>query len=93
MNKGQSLLGVIMWATGISFALIGSAYGLISTKFTGVNDKITGHEGRISTTEQIVKEDIPQLKSDMRFVRDNLIRLMERQGIRPVEVATTTTKK
>jgi uncharacterized protein YbcI len=94
MNKGQSIISIIV-SIATLFAS-GAGVGFLYTQYSNANNKIINHEGRISSVEQIVK-DMPEMKGDIRFVRDNLIRLMERQGIKTTEeikqYATTTSKK
>jgi hypothetical protein len=86
MKKGQTILSVVMWATGISLAFVGGIYAVVSGKFDAVNKVDINQEGRLSAVEENVKR-IPYLEA-------KIDKLLENRGIRfnelQTNIATTT---
>lgn len=84
MNKqsGQSILAVVMWASGISLAFISASLGLVSNQFSKVNENVLSHENRLSALEARM-ERLPILE-------DKIDKLLEKQGI--TFIVSTSTK-
>mgnify|MGYP001563729407 CR=1 FL=1 len=40
MNKGQSILSIIMWATAVSLPLVSGAYIAVQTQFSDINTRV-----------------------------------------------------
>jgi hypothetical protein len=82
MNKGQSLLSLVMWITGISVAVGGSVYGVVSTKFTKVDDRINMVQvqtSAIDTRTAVIENAIIQIKEDNKEMKVDLKELLKRK--------------
>ena len=77
-NKGQTLLTVVMWATGISITIAGLASTLTATQFSNFDNKIetikvnqTGIGERTAKLEEAMttlKTDNIEIKKDLKEV-------------------------
>jgi hypothetical protein len=68
MNKGQSILAVIMWATGISVTVGTVAFGITNARFEKMNDTI-----QVSATATAI------LQTESREYRENIKEIKDAQ--------------
>lgn len=90
-TKGQIPLGVILAIGGAVGGSVMWIYNLV----TPIKEKVAEHSTNIAVIQEVIRE-LPEMKKNIKSTNDNLIRLMERQGISPVQrelLASTTTIK
>lgn len=82
MNRGQSVLTVVMWATGITVSGLGLASSIITPIISSQSSALNNHESRISAIEAKI-ERIPNIEA-------KLDALLINQGINPNKVEDKT---
>lgn len=81
-KKGQTLLSVVMWASGISLAFAGSVYGIVSTKFTKTDDRINTVQVQTSVIETrtaVLEAAILQIRDDQKEMKADIKTLIQRK--------------
>jgi len=75
ISKGQSLLGVVMWASGISLTALGLGSAILVPKINAQDEKIYDQRARLSAVETEIKR--------LPIIEEKLDRLLLKQGIDP----------
>jgi peptidoglycan hydrolase CwlO-like protein len=79
MNKGQTLLMVVMWAGGISLSVAGIASTAVMSKFAKQDEIIFGNTKEITA----IKTELPYIKANIDRVESKIDALLINQGIDP----------
>lgn len=66
MNKGQSILSVIMWATGISVTVGTVAFGITNARFEKMNDAVQVS----ATATAILQTESKEYRENIREIKD-----------------------
>ena len=80
-NKGQTILSVVMWASGISLTMALTSGTIILNKFEKQNDKIDETISKTNEKNSQQDEAIAENKGDIKAINVKLDLLLQANGI------------